>query len=235
MKKTTLFSAAVITALSGSAFAVNIAGTGTGILGIHTTIDATLGTPYFRTDQGGAALINNNDTTAFVDTWSDGASSGGNAATLAGTHSYVGITGLTIPAGEQITSVTLTGNNFPDGGWFGTNADLSTANAVAPTVQVSSDGGTTWTTIAATEDYVNETNAVGVGGGATTSTFTFAGQTGVDSIRLIGTHGGGPAGADPNGFLGVRELVVDTTAIPEPGSSALLGLAGLAMILRRRK
>ncbi|MGB1260295.1 MAG: PEP-CTERM sorting domain-containing protein, partial [Akkermansiaceae bacterium] len=38
-----------------------------------------------------------------------------------------------------------------------------------------------------------------------------------------------------NGIVGTYNLAVSGTAVPEPTSSALLGLGGLALILRRRK
>ena len=40
-------------------------------------------------------------------------------------------------------------------------------------------------------------------------------------------------GNDTAGFVGIRELGFNT--VPEPSSTALLGLGGLALILRRRK
>ena len=59
-------------------------------------------------------------------------------------------------------------------------------------------------------------------------------QTGIDGIRLIGSEGGGPAGADLGGFLAVGELEVNSQ-IPEPASLSLLALAGLALLRRRRR
>ncbi|MGB0990851.1 MAG: PEP-CTERM sorting domain-containing protein [Akkermansiaceae bacterium] len=40
---------------------------------------------------------------------------------------------------------------------------------------------------------------------------------------------------DSNDKYGLTELAIEGTPVPEPSSSALLGLAGLAIILRRRK
>lgn len=39
----------------------------------------------------------------------------------------------------------------------------------------------------------------------------------------------------PSGGVGLNGYVISTTPVPEPTSSALLGLGGLALILRRRK
>jgi hypothetical protein len=55
-----------------------------------------------------------------------------------------------------------------------------------------------------------------------------------DNTRLIrfnitSNHG------DSNNFAGLSEVRFDGTAVPEPTTTALLGLGGLALILRRRK
>ncbi len=43
------------------------------------------------------------------------------------------------------------------------------------------------------------------------------------------------ATAEAGGSDTIGAFVLNTTAIPEPSSTALLGLGGLALILRRRK
>ena len=38
-----------------------------------------------------------------------------------------------------------------------------------------------------------------------------------------------------NSFIAIDDVFLEVTAVPEPSSAALLGLGGLALILRRRK
>jgi hypothetical protein len=105
-----------------------------------------------------------------------------------------------------------------DGGWWGENGvvaggvPLAAADLAAPAVQVTTDGGATWSTIAAlSNDYVAKYTGVVRGTGfpfATSgpfATFDFAPQHGINGIRLAGS-GGGPA--DGNGFIGVNEFEV---------------------------
>ena len=243
----------VFASLGGSATAANIAGSGTGILGVHTTIDATLGTPYIRTDQPGPGMNpvritdgiygTNGSFGALIDTWNG-------APAASGTFAYVGVTGMTIPVGEHITNVTLNIGTAGDGGWFGPNNSgpgagqpLTGAHLIVPTVQVTSDGGTTWSNVGASaNDYIaNMTGHVIGNGGQPNPTFTTVSfnldtpQLGIDGIRLIGSEGGGPAGADAGGFLALAEFEVNTSLIPEPSAFALVGLAGLGLVMRRRR
>ena len=55
-------------------------------------------------------------------------------------------------------------------------------------------------------------------------------QSGATKIEVIGTNGGGNANT-----WGFDEIEVYTGVVPEPSTTALLGLGGLALILRRRK
>jgi hypothetical protein len=117
-----------------------------------------------------------------------------------------------------VTSVRVQNFIANDGGWWGENgavADgvpLSVADLAAPALQVTTDSGATWSTVATlSSDYVAQYTGVvrGTGFPLATSgpfaTFNFAAQNGVDGIRLIGS-GGGPA--DGNGFIGVNEFEV---------------------------
>jgi hypothetical protein len=114
---------------------------------------------------------------------------------------------------------TLRVQNFAavDGGWWGASGPpqggvpLAPADLAAPDVQVTANGGATWTTIASTSNYVTAYSGVVRGPGFPTAgagplaTFNFASQSGINGIRLIGNGGGD---ADGNGFVGVIELEV---------------------------
>jgi hypothetical protein len=217
---------------ANEAQAVNIAGLGTGIMGVNNAIDSTLGTPYIQF--GTTTSINDGNTTGpTVDTY--------NGAT-ATTVSYTGITWAT-PRTDFITTLTLTNAAFFDGGWFGPNnsgpgasGTLTGAHIIPPTVQITLDGGTTWTSVGSSSNYATTmtgtTLPVAFGPPSIrTSTFTLnTPVTGVNGIRLIGLEGGTASG----GFLGVTELGVNAETVPEPASVALAGIAG-ALLLRRRR
>ena len=214
-----------------TSLADNIAPSGTGIIGIHTVIDSTLGTPYVRPDQPDGTTIRMTDGTygtdgsfdAVVDTWN-----GDPAAT--GTFAYYGVTGLTVPAGQEITHLTVNLITANDGGWFGPNgtgpgngAALNPVYLTVPTIQVTANGGATWANIGATTNtYLSALDGHFVGqpgdaSGPTYATVTFdfdTPQTEIDGIRLIGPEGGGPAGTDEGGFIGLAEFEVNTTINP---------------------
>ena len=235
----------------GAAHAANIAVGATGIIGVNTAIDSGLGTPYERGDQGpGTSRLNDGVygtdgvNTTVMDTWNG-------APAASGTFAYVGMTDLNVPAGEQVTNVVMNVATFFDGGWFGPNAagpgNGGVLGAVdhlsVPTVQVTSDGGTTWTSIASdSNDYVAQLEGHAIGDTAannpTFATVTFPlndPQVGINGIRLIGSEGGGPAGDDLGGFIGAAEFEVNTSAIPEPSSALLIFLSGLGLFAWRRR
>ena len=93
-------------------------------------------------------------------------------------------------------------------------------------LEFSTDNGSTFPTIATgiTFNIAELTNV---------QTKTFAQQTGVTDIRLsnVVVTGGNTA------YAGLDEIRFggDQAAIPEPTTTALLGLGGLALIMRRRK
>jgi hypothetical protein len=162
---------------------------------------------------------------------------------------------------SDIVAVRLHQFIYFDGGWFGTptgdtnaanvfppganNAAANAADVGAPTVQVTTDSGATWTSVSSTENYVSivqpQVLADFVGRITTPITFEFAAQSGINGIRLVG-YGGGRSdvfgGRDEQGWASAAELEVGrfVAAVPEPGTAALfsLGLAGLG-VARRRK
>lgn len=216
--------------------AVNIAGLGTGIMGVNTSVNSSLGTPYIQF--GTFASINDGSTVGpTVDTYNGG------QPHQAFTTSYSGITWAT-PRTDFITTLTLTNAAFFDGGWFGPNnsgpgpsGTLAAGHLIEPTIQITLDGGATWSDVAATSNYsatmTGTVLPVAFGPPSIrTSTFTLTTPvTGVNGIRLIGSEGGTASG----GFLGVTEISVNAEPVPEPASAALAGFAAAMMLLRRRK
>src|SRR5690606_7379085 len=86
-----------------------------------------------------------------------------------------------------------------------------------PTIQVTTDGGTTWTTVDHTSDYTTVMPGHVIGGGgvpnptSVSAVFTLTTPvSGINGIRVIGENGGN-AGNDANGFLGLFELEVSAS------------------------
>lgn len=203
--------AALALVASGALHAANIAPLGTAILGVNDAIDSDAGTPRFNSGVG--ANINDEDVGTRVDNWF------GAAPTDQGQSvSFVGIVWPGVRH-DQIDTVTLTMATFTDGGWFGTPSMgpvagdwLTEEYLVEPTVQVTTDGGTTWTTVPHTSDYLPVFLNHSIGGGGNpnpsfaTATFSLSTPaTLVNGVRIIGSNGGT---ADGNGFIGVFELEV---------------------------
>ncbi|HYG34614.1 MAG TPA: binary toxin-like calcium binding domain-containing protein, partial [Clostridia bacterium] len=228
MKTRQIFTGLLVCVASGclglnTVRADNIASLGTGILGVKSAIDNSAGLE--RLNAGLASHINDGDLFTRVDNWFGG----GGAAN--GPVSYVGILWPTTRY-EAITNLTLTLAAFVDGGWFGAPGSgpgaggaLTAADVVLPTVQVSTDGGTTWTTVEFTSDYLTVMTGFGIGGGANpnptsaTTVFSLAQPVlGVNGIRVIGQNGGT---ADDNGFLGVFELEVNASSFVDTDNDGL--------------
>jgi hypothetical protein len=216
---------------------MNIAPSGTAILGYHSTDDNTLGTLYEHV--GAMANVADGDVTTKSDTW------GG--AVTAVPYDFVGVTWGT-PQGN-LSTIKLTMATFVDGGWFGTPLDafppagkaLTPDDLLEPRVQFTVDGGVNWFDLpGVTSDYVTQLTGHNIGGGGfanptTTPTATFylppLGAD-VDGVRLFG-EGGGYAGADPTGFIGVYDLEV--WQVPEPTAvTAFFAVAACLPWLRRR-
>ena len=207
-----LFRLAAAFCCAGPLSAVNIAPEGTGILGVNDAIDGDAGIAQFNA--GVAANINDENLLTSVDTWSG----------VLHNDKPVSFVGVVWPSKryEPITDLSLTLATFVDGGWFGVPGSgpgagglLTPAYLAEPSVQVTTDGGVTWTGVSHTSDYLAVMDGHGIGGGANpnpssvTAVFTLdASATKITGIRIIGTNGGF-AGADTNGFLGVFELEIE--------------------------
>jgi hypothetical protein len=164
--------------------------------------------------------VNDSSVTTRVDTFNVGSPNIGDAA------SFVGIRWNT-PRTVPITELNLNFAIFFDGGWFGVSGItpgsgnlLSAAlNLIEPEVQVTSDGGTTWTTVPHTSNYLAVLDGHPLPsadfGPPTSVTAKFklnTPQTGINGIRIIGLEGGSAS----NGFLGVFELQAIGSSTPNP-------------------
>ncbi|MGC6459912.1 MAG: lamin tail domain-containing protein [Akkermansiaceae bacterium] len=198
------------------AHATNIAPEGTAIFGRHTSVSPTLGTPYSHVNP--PSVLNDGNNNASSDTWTNNTNTD---------HSYIGITWPT-PRTDQITTVTVDFSTFLDGGWFGENGrspapgaplDVNTHHK-EPTMQITTNGGSTWTNVAATSNYPSRLDGHEIGGGGNPNPTQFSAtwtltnpQTNINGIRLIGEEGGN-AGADSNGFIAASEITVDARPTP---------------------
>ncbi|MEJ6571368.1 MAG: PEP-CTERM sorting domain-containing protein [Akkermansiaceae bacterium] len=90
-------------------------------------------------------------------------------------------------------------------------------------IYFSTDNGSNYTLVPATVTFAEATTNVA----ATVQSKSFATVSGVTDIRLIADNSGS---GTHTSFSEIRFGVV-----PEPSTTALLGLGGLALILRRRK
>jgi hypothetical protein len=197
--------------------AANLAPLGTGILGYNSAVNGSAGTLLFHA--GVPHNINDENLATVVDDFSGG-SDGDQGA------SFVGIVWASARP-EQFTGLTLSLATFFDGGWFGPNnsgpgggGTLNSSYLLTPAVQASTNGGTTWTTVPATSDYLTALNghALPPAFGAptlATANFQLAQPiTNISGIRLIGPNGGT---ADGNGFIGVFELAVEAVVTDSDG------------------
>jgi hypothetical protein len=122
---------------------------------------------------------------------------------------------------NQIVNLQMTLATFLDGGWFGVNGKgpssggaMTTNFLVEPDVEVTTEGGSTWTVVPHTSDYFAVLKGHVIGGGPAgnptyvTTKFTLTTPvSNIDGIRIIGTDGGAASG----GFIGVSELAVRGT------------------------
>ena len=149
-------------------------------------------------------------------------------------------------AGGSLTWLSASGNrptitiDFDLGGTFDVdsvhlwnwtyNSATDTRGVTSMDISFSSNGGTTFSNTlqdVAFTPYPLPANTTS----ATSETQTFAAVNGVTHIRLTDINNA----LDPgDAYVGFSEIRFGE-AVPEPSTSALLGLGGLALILRRRK
>ncbi len=188
----------------------NLASLGRGILGKKATLDAGVEIPVFNS--GTAANINDGNLNTRVDTYGPG-----------DPVSFVGIIWSNLVT-KPLFDLKLTLALFGNGGWFGPGGIdpgagglLTDAHVSEPRVEITADGGQTWTVVDHTSDYLASLIGTGIGGGAfpnpnrAMATFTLASPVrDIDGIRLVGSNGGTANG----GFLGVFDLAVNTIKGP---------------------
>jgi len=220
-----LLSAIAASGLTGSASALNVAGPaygGTGISGVN--VDGTPGGfGASHQNNGTAANINDGNLTTRVDTFFSGNSD---------TYSFVGIRWPFLRA-DSVKTLTFTIACFSDGGWFGPpgatpgpgNPLSSALHLVEPRVQVTTDGGATWTEAGMISGYLTELDGHPIGGGAIADpnprSFTVSLATpasGINGVRLIGPNGGP---GDGNGYLGIFELAVDAGPVTDTDNDGM--------------
>lgn len=220
--------------LSGlGASAENIAPEGTGISGVHRDGEelTTPGIPWAHVNP--ASILNDGSTSAILDTWAGG---GGEVGIQ--TSGYLGVT-WPAPRTDGVQSLALSMATFVDGGWFGVNGlrpedggalvlGTHISGTTEPVVQVTSNGGSSWSAVGASSDYLTVMAGHTIGGGGNPNpsipgkiTFILTTPaTGIDGIRVIGTVGGN-AGAQPNGFIAASELVVEAAPVDDADGDGL--------------
>lgn len=258
-----VFATAALMAMSGgvkAAVVYDAAGGASAYMGYIASSDSTLPGTVYNHPAYPIANILDGDLGTRSDTYSGTEISGLGSDTAP--LDFVGV--IWSGAVSDIVAVRLHQFTYFDGGWFGTQtgdtnslntatpgANTAAANiadaadVAAPTVQITTDFGVTWSAIAAIEDYVSivqpSVAADFVGRIATPIDFAFASQSGINGIRLVG-YGGGRSdisfGRDEQGWISVSEFEVGrfVADVPEPTTLTLLGagLVGLGWARRRR-
>ena len=152
-------------------------------------------------------------------------------ASGAGAYSYVGTTfGSNL---QTVAQLKVRFATFINGGWFGpTNVGpasgglITAAHLVEPVVQITVNGGTSWTTVPHTSDYFTALTGHKIGDGTAGNFFsvtishaaTFTLNTpaeNINGVRLVGLEGG-----NAQGFIGVYDFAAFSAApAPAPPSA----------------
>jgi hypothetical protein len=209
----------------------NIAPTGTPVFGASSALVG--GTDFALLNQGSLSELNDGvlvtdpallGVQGAFQIYANGAAgqNGNGADTYAGaaTSNQFDFVGILFPDPVYgVTSVRVQHYLANDGGWWGPysaspiSAPVAAADITSPQVQITTNGGATWSNVAtATTDYVASYTGVPRGTGfpnATAgplATLTFTPQNNINGIRLI-QNGAGNVDSGP-GFIGVTEFEV---------------------------
>ena len=130
---------------------------------------------------------------------------------------------FTVPTDSTVGAI----HTWPAAGTteWNTNNNMESAD-----LSFSFDGGSTFTTTITVGDFARDFTS-----SKTTQTIEFAQQTGVDAIKLTNIYRFGGSIGSPGMNIAEIRFSEETSVIPEPSTTALLGLGGLALIFRRRK
>lgn len=185
----------------------NLARYGSAIMGVSDEINGLPGRRYSQIGTGPLPNANDGDLGTRCDNWN-----GNNP----GTVSFVGVLWPESRA-EALDRVELTFAIFDTGGWFGPNNVVpgpgetlaAEQTLVEPVVQITRDGGKTWSDVEHQSTYIWGLTGQLVPGpeGLRSATAIFAldaPATNVNGIRVSGMEGGNASG----GFLGIFEIQV---------------------------
>lgn len=209
----------------------NLALSGRPILGYSEFDNGSLGTEYSHV--GAVSNVNDGDPTTRSDTW------GGRMSDVP--FDFVGVV-WPEPITENITSVQLTMATFVDGGWFGSGragagrALMTPDLSPQPRLQATVDGESWFDLLNYSSNYAEVMNGHNVGGNGlpnptTSPTVEFSlALSDILGLRAFG-EGGGNAGDDAGGFLGVFEFaVLAAVSNPDAGDFNSDGSLGIVDI-----
>ncbi len=169
----------------------------------------------------------------------------GAASGIVYSHAREGDAGIptgTIGESTWVTfSVAATGGKSLDFTGQIASATMSTWSSISTaqdggtwSLYYSLNGGTTWNITSAQDGPDATVQSTEVTASLSWNLNAIGTQSGQVDF-LLDAVSGGQGGFTTQRYLGFDDLIVNATAVPEPSSTALLGLGGLALMLRRRK